>query len=150
MAEASVADTDVERERKQLEEIEACLDTLQKLQHLFLRETTRDDLNLAKGRKCILGVTNLKYHKYETFFEVTPAGVTVVKPYNNPNTYVGAPLASVLRVLKGTLAGDPSAFGAEWARGNARLVGERRIHDGHVFSSIFRDLAHMIARYRSV
>lgn len=161
MEETGIALKEAEWERQQLENIEACLNTLDKLQHIFLNVPSsmlpkddlssmlpKDDLAKASGRRCILGVGGLKYHSYEKFFEVSPGGVRIVPPYDNFNTYISAPVDSVLRVLKGVLDGDTAAFSAEWARGQAKIVGERRIHDGYVFSEVFRRLALMIKRYR--
>ena len=156
MEEASVSNTTVERgqERRQLEEIEACLATLQRLQKLFLSRTQngtvlkKEELEQANGRKCILGISGLKYNRYEKFFEVTPTGVNIVTPYSDFNTYITAPVGSVLRVLQGVLNGDTSSFSAEWARGEAKIVGPRHLHDGFVFGEVFRRLATLIRRYR--
>ena len=146
--------TEREREKQQLDEIESCLSSLQRLQKLFLsREQNgailkKEDLELAKGRKCILGISGLKYNRYEKFFEVTPTGVSIVKPYSDFNTYITAPVDSVLRVLQGVLNGDTSTFSAEWARGQAKIVGAKHLHDGFVFGEVFRRLATLIKRYR--
>ena len=143
-----------EQERQQLEEIEVCLSTLQRLQRLFLARPQngvvlkQEELQQAKGRKCILGISELKYHRYEKFFEVTPTGVNIVQPYSDFNTYIAAPVDSVLRVLQGVLNGDTSVFSAEWARGKAKIVGARHLHDGFVFGEVFRRLATLIKRYR--
>ena len=157
MEKADIANevTEREEERKQLEDIEACLSTLQRLQSLFLARPHNgnflkaEELEQAKGRKCILGISGLKYLKYEKFFEVTPIGVNIVEPYADFNTYIAAPVDSVLRVLQGVLNGDTSAFTAEWARGKTRIVGARHLHDGYVFGEVFRRLAELIKRYRT-
>ena len=146
--------TEREQEQRQLEEIEACLSTLQRLQKLFLSRAQngtvlkQEELEQAKGRKCILGISGLKYHRYEKFFEVTPTGVSIVHDYSDFNTYITAPVDSVLRVLQGVLNGDTSSFSAEWARGDAKIVGPRHLHDGFVFGEVFRRLAILIKRYR--
>jgi len=151
MDETTTADEET-REREQLDEIDRCFNLLERLQGLFLKTSSlrTGDLTQASGRRCILGISGLKYHKYNKFFEVRPDGVTAIDPYQNYNTYILAPIDSVLRVLKGVLDGDTSAFSAEWARGKAKLVGERRIHDGWVFGEVFRQLAEMIKKYREL
>ena len=148
-------DVDIEEarwEKEQLEEIESCLDLIENLQKLFLvKDGTflqAGDLTKAKGRRCILGISGLKYHKYEKFFEVTPAGVHMVAPYEEFNTYIAAPVDSIVRVLKGVLSGETSAFTSEWARGQAKIVGSKHLHDGYVFGQIFQRLARLIKRYR--
>ena len=143
-----------EHEKQQLAEIESCLSALQRLQRLFLTRPQngivlkKEELDQAKGRKCILGISGLRYHRYEKFFEVTPTGVNIVEPYSNFNTYIDAPVDSVVRVLQGVLNGDTSVFSAEWARGKARIVGPKHLHDGFVFGEVFRRLATLIKRYR--
>lgn len=156
MEETTVVNEAAEQEGRQLEEIEACLSTLQRLQTLFLLRPQdgavlkSEELDQAKGRKCILGISGLKYHRYEKFFEVTPSGVNIVPPYADYNTYIAAPVDSVLRVLQGVLEGDTSSFAAEWARGKAKIVGSKHLHDGFVFGEVFRRLAELIRRYRGL
>lgn len=152
MEETTVASQEREWEQQQLKDIEDAFNALRTLQKVFLSTSTnsKSDLSKAAGRRCILGVSGLKYHEYRKFFEVTPTGVEIVQPYDTFNTYILAPVDSVLRVLRGTLEGDTEAFAAEWARGKARLSGERRLHDGYVFSAVFKSLALLIKRYREV
>lgn len=130
------------------------MSALQRLQSVLLvgnnSAIPASDLNKASGRRCILGIVGLRHHRYEKFFEVDGSGVKVVAPYDKFNTYVAAPVDAVLRVLKGTLNGDTSSFGAEWARGTAKLVGEKRMHDGYIFAEIFKKLAVVIKRYKEV
>lgn len=149
MDETNVDREEVLRERRQLEEIDTCFQTIAKLQGLFLNgPERREDLTRAAGRRCVLGISGLKYHEYRKFFEVTDSGVKIVGASEKVNTYVEAPAESVLRVLKGVLEGDSSAFSAEWARGQARIIGERKLHDGYVFGEVFGQLARVIRRYR--
>ena len=149
---AVVQEAEREQERKQLEEIERCLILLQKLQSVFLSSNgalfKQEEITQASGRRCILRISGLKYHKYEQYFEVTQTGVKVVTPYTNPNTYIAAPIDSVLRVLQGVLNGDTSSFSSEWARGQAKIVGSKHLHDGFVFGEVFRRLATLIGRYK--
>ena len=152
METASVVDEIAERDKesRQLADIESCLNAIERLQAAFLTQFSASDLEKTSGRRCVLGVSGLKYHTYEKFFEVSPVGVRIVQPYEEFNTYIQAPLDSVLRVLKGVLAGDTSAFSSEWARGQAHIIGEKHVHDGYVFSQIFSKLAEMIKRYREM
>jgi len=146
-----VVNEEAEWERQQLEEIDRALDILNRLQGAFIRTSElQKDLSQADGRRCILVISGLKHTQHRKFFEVSPSGVKLVEPYENPNTAILAPVDSVKRVLMGTLNGDTSAFAAEWARGQAKLVGERRIHDGYVFASVFSELASLVKRYRSM
>jgi hypothetical protein len=78
---------------------------------------------------------------------VTDRGVSIVEPYETGNAYITAPVASVLRVLKGVLAGDPTSFSSEWARGQATIRGPRHLHDGMVFAGVFSRLALSIQRF---
>jgi hypothetical protein len=121
---------------------------MDKLQRLWTRELSQGDLEQAQGRKCVLGIVGLKYHSFEKFFEVTPTGVQIVEPYKGYNSYIEAPLDSVTRVLKGVLDGDTTAFTQEWARGIAKIRGNRKVHDGYVFNQVFARLAEMFLRYK--
>lgn len=152
MEDSKAAIATPEWEEEQLKDIEDSLNALQHLQNILLvsKEPTvpSGDLKQASGRRCVLGVVGLQHHKYEKFFEVSERGVLIVEPYDNFNTYIAAPVDAVLRVLKGVLNGDISAFSAEWARGTTKIIGERRLHDGWIFSEVFRSLAAVIKRYR--
>ena len=139
---------EAEIEAQALEDIDKTLDRMDKLQRLWMRELSRGDLEQAQGRKCVLGITGLKYHRFEKFFQVTPTGVQIVDPYEGFNSYIEAPLDSVVRVLKGVLEGDSTIFTQEWARGIAKIRGQRRVHDGYVFNQVFARLAEMFARYK--
>ena len=139
---------EAEIERQALEDIDNTLDRMDKLQRLWTRELSRGDLEQAQGRKCVLGIVGLKYHSFQKFFEVTPTGVQIVAPYEGFNSYIEAPLDSVTRVLKGVLDGDSTIFTQEWARGIAKIRGNRKVHDGYVFNQVFARLAEMFARYK--
>lgn len=135
-------------ESQKLAELEECLEALDILQRAFVKVATREELSEAEGRRCILHITGLKHHKKTFFFEVTGTRVRLAEPYRNYNTYIAAPLSSILRVFRGILAGKTDAFAAEWARGEARIVGERRVHDGFIFNEGFKRLATLVKRYR--
>ena len=148
MAEVIADVGSAEWEKKQLENIDGCFRTIEQLQNLFLGQLSGGDLEKAEGRRCVLRVSGLKHYQYEKYFEGTTAGVKIVPPYLLPNTYIVAPVDSVYRVLNGVLNGDTAAFSSEWARGRARIVGERKLHDGYVFSEKFKKLANIIRKYR--
>lgn len=152
MEKTDVVDSQAEWEYQNLVDIETCLDTLTRLQGFLFQndEPSRQDLTKASGRKCVLAIRGLKHYTYERMFKVTEGGVEIVNAAEDPNTLIVAPVDSVLRVLKGVLVGDEHAFSSEWARGKARLVGSRRLHDGYVFSEIFARLARLIKRYQEV
>lgn len=137
-----------EWEASLLEEIELCLQGMDNLQQAWLGHLAEGDLEAADGRKCILGISGLQYHRYEKFFQVTSQGVRLVDPYEDFNTYITASLPAVVRVLKGVLSGDPTAFASEWSRGQCKLVGSRYVHDGLVFSQVFSRLALLIRKIR--
>jgi len=106
------------------------------------------DLQLANGRRCILQITDYDGAVHSRLFEVTEVGVKVLPAEGDYNTLILAPIDSVARVLKGVLAGNRAAFSSEWAKGRARIVGNRKLHDGFVFSEIFGRLADRIKSYR--
>lgn len=153
MEEVGVLDEEAQRwEHDNLVEIEDCLSTITRLQGLLFRasDPARQDLVQAQGRKCVLAIAGLKYFEYKRMFEVSERGVSIIDADDAPNTYIVAPIDSVLRVLKGTLNGDSRAFSSEWARGKAKLIGARRLHDGFVFSEIFSQFARSIAKYKGI
>ena len=141
---------DAKWEKEQLAEIDHCISAIERIQAAIFRQFTQSDVARASGRRCVLGITGLKYTEYKRFFEVTSNGVRVVPPNETFNTYIAAPVDSVLRVLKGLLNGDSSAFAAEQARGVAVLYGEHKIHDGWVFADVFARLARVMQKYRGV
>lgn len=139
---------EAELEGQALEDIGHTLDRMDRLQRLWMKELSQGDLEQAQGRKCVLAITGLKYHSFERYFLVTPTGVEIVEPYQGYNSYIEAPLDSVTRVLKGVLEGDTTVFTQEWARGIAKIRGNRKVHDGVVFNQVFARLAEMFARYK--
>ena len=152
MAESKILDPDAEREveRAQLAELAETLNSITRMQRLFLCDVERPgELDQTEGRRCLLVIEGLKYHPGSAFyFQVTPAGVEQVPPYDTYDTAIVAPLKSVLSVLKATVAGRQDPFGDELSRGNARLKGESRIHDGWVFKDVFIRLAARFRRYQ--
>jgi hypothetical protein len=120
------------------------------LQGTFGTLATADERRSAEGRACILGITELRHHEASFFFRVEGARIRQVAPFERYNTYIGAPIDSVIRVLKGVLDGDENAFANEWARGQAKLVGPHSVHDGLQFAEAFRRLALLIKRYRAL
>ena len=162
MAEANIPvkdiDAEIAYERGVLEEIELCFQAIDRLQRAWLKSLSNGDLSLEKahGRRCVLSVTGLKHIKYAKVFVVMPDGVRIVPLSEGVpagtvfNTIIETPVESVVNVLKGVLSGDEDAFSKEWTRGTSRVIGERRIHDGYVFSEVFRRLASKIKKYKEV
>lgn len=120
------------------------------LQGTFSNLTTAAERTSAEGRRCILSISDLKYHQAAFFFEVTGAMIRQVPQFERYTTHIAAPIDSVVRVLKGVLDGDENAFANEWARGQAKLVGKHSVHDGFQFAEAFRRLAGAIKRYRTL
>ena len=149
-ASGAVAQADVTREQEQLEEIVDCLKMLDRVQRVFVRSVPQKELQEARGRRCVLKMVGLKHHDVVLFFMVDGAGVKIVDPYSHSeaNTYIEAPIDSILRVLKGVLEGDESSFSSEWARGKCRIKGKHSVHDGFVFGDVFGRLSRTIARYK--
>lgn len=131
-------------------ELDDCLDALNILQEAFLAFINPSELQVAEGRRCILGLSDLQYHQRHYYFEVTGARIILVNRYEHYNTLIMAPLRSVLRVLQGTLEGDEEAFSKEWARGKAKVVGEKNLHDAIMFADVFKRLARLVKRYRQL
>lgn len=152
MAEVRVADQSAEQrlEAETLDEVRHTLETIERLQRIFLPQLEqKGELAQAAGRRCFLAIEGLKYHKWAEYFEVTATGVRTVPAFANYDTAIVASLDSVLRVLKGVLAGNEHVFSEEWARGQARIIGDRKLHDGYVFNEVFGRLARIIRRYRT-
>ena len=120
------------------------------LEGTFGTLATTAERSSAEGRRCILSISGLKHHQAAFFFEVTGARIRQVPRFETYNTYIAAPIDSVIRVLKGVLNGDENAFSNEWARGQAKLVGEHSVHDGLQFAEAFRRLAGLVKRYRAL
>ena len=139
-----------ETERLKIEEIQALLKAFDILDGSFATLATKEERATAEGRRCILAITGLTYHKAAFFFEVTGARIRQVEPFERYNTYIAAPIDSVIRVLKGVLDGDSNAFTNEWARGQAKIVGQHSLHDGLQFADVFSRLAGLIKRYRAM
>ena len=102
------------------------------------------EFEVAKGRRCVLAVKAQDTVITKYFFEVSPAGITLVSAYGEYNTLIVAPLEGVLRVFIGLLYGWESVFASEWARGEAQVFGERHLHDAWMFSDVFKRLARMV------
>jgi len=135
-------------EAEKLGEIQNLLQALDILQSSFSSLVNPEEKQAAEGRRCILHITGLKYHKAIYYFAVEGFQVRQVDPFAKYNTYVGAPLDSVIRVLAGTIEGDENVFGREWSRGDAILKGDYSMHDGLQFRNTFKRLARMIKAYR--
>ena len=133
-----------------IEQVKTLLEAFNMLEGTFATLATIEELKSAEGRRCILSITELKHQKAAFFFEVSGARIRQVPPFENFNTYIGAPIDSVIRVLKGVLDGDEDAFTNEWSRGQAKLVGEHSVHDGLQFNEAFRRLTRLIKRYRAL
>ena len=131
-----------------LEEIDACLRLIDVLQERWMPDLEHGDLKSASGRRCVLQITDYDGKVHSRLFEVTEFGIKVLPPEGHYNTLILAPIDAVAQVLKGVLAGDRAAFSSEWAKGRARIVGDRKLHDGFVFSEIFGRLADRIKAYR--
>ena len=139
-----------EAERHHLDQIRALLQALDMLQDTFGTLATADERRSAEGRACILGITGLQHQEARFFFRVEGSTIRQVAPFEHYNTYIGAPIDSVMRVLKGVLDGDENAFTNEWTRGQAKIVGKHSIHDGMQFAEAFRRVALLIKRYRAL
>ena len=137
-------------ELAKIEQVQTLLEAFNMLEGTFATLATSEELKSAEGRRCILSISGLKHQKAAFFFEVLGARIRQVEPFENYNTYIGAPIDSVIRVLKGVLDGDEDAFANEWSRGQAKLVGEHSVHDGLQFNEAFRRLTRLIKRYRAL
>ena len=137
-------------ERTQLQELNDLFVGFDQLLSTFTALASPQEMKDAEGRRCILQITGLKYHQTAFFFEVSGASVRQVAPFENYTTYIGASLPTVLRVLRGVLAGSLDAFNEEWSRGAATLKGDHSIHDGFQFMEVFRRLARVVQRYNAM
>lgn len=135
-------------EAQKIAELEDCLQALDVLQKAFLSLTTATEVKEIERRRCIVGISGLKHHTAAYFFEVKGGRIARVPPYATYNTYISAPLDTVLNVLKGVLAGDEDCFSNEWAKGNAVIRGDKHVHDGVMFGQAFKRVAVMVNRYR--
>mgnify|MGYP001614729860 CR=1 FL=1 len=145
----SAAD-ELDAEREKVAQVQTLLKAFDLLEGTFATLATAAERSSAEGRRCILSISGLKYHQATFFFEVTGARIHQVPRFEGYTTHIAAPIDSVIRVLKGVLDGDENAFSNEWARGQAKLVGEHSVHDGLQFAEAFRRLAGLIRRYRSL
>jgi hypothetical protein len=144
-------DTDgADAERTKIEEVQALLKAFDLLEGTFATLATAAERSSAEGRRCILSISGLSHHQAAFFFEVTGARIRQVPRFERYNTFVSAPIDSVIRVLKGVLDGDENAFSNEWTRGQAKLVGDHSLHDGLQFAEAFRRLAGLVKRYRAL
>ena len=126
------------------------LEAFDLLEGTFATLATGEERRSAEGHRCILAITGLSHHQLAFFFEVTGARIRQVPRFERYNTYIGAPIDSVIRVLKGVLDGDENAFTNEWARGQAKIIGDHSVHDGLQFAAAFRRLAGLVKRYRAL
>ena len=138
----------VDAEREKVAQVQALLEAFGLLEGTFATLATAAERGSAEGRRCILSISGLSHHQAAFFFEVTGARIRQVPRFERYNTYISAPIDSVIRVLKGVLDGDEDAFTNEWTRGQAKLVGEHSVHDGLQFANAFRRLAGWVKRYR--
>ena len=138
----------VAAEAGKLKEVQDLLQALDIMQTTFAGLANPEEKQAAEGRKCILHITGLKYHEVKFFFAVEGFQIHQVDAFAKYNTYIGAPLDSVVRVLNGTIHGDESCFSREWSRGEARIVGDYSVHDGLQFREAFKRIARLIGRYR--
>ena len=141
---------ELDAEQLKIEQVQALLKAFDLLEGTFATLGTAAERTSAEGRRCILSISGLKHHQAAFFFEVTGARIRQVPRFEHYTTHIAAPIDSVIRVLKGVLDGDENAFDNEWARGQAKLIGEHSIHDGLQFADAFRRLAGLIKRYRAL
>lgn len=141
---------EAEAELKAISRVQSLLEAFNLLAGTFASIATAGERKSAEGRRCILFISGLKHHEASFFFEVVGTTIRQVQPFEHYNTYIAAPIDSVIRVLKGVLDGDENAFTSEWARGQTKLVGEHSVHDGLQFHEAFRRLAWLIKRYRAL
>lgn len=129
---------------EQLDQVIAALEILQKRFLPLL--SAAGNISEARGRRCILAIADKGKTHRQYYFEVTQTGIQLVDAYAVYNTLIQAPLDGVLRVFTGLLYGWESAFSNEWTRGEARVIGERSMHDAIMFSNTFRQLARLIRK----
>ena len=79
-------------EAKKLDEVQSLLKALDILQTSFSSLANPTEKQDAEGRRCILHITDLKYHKAAFYFAVEGFRVHQVDPVVKYNTYIGAPL----------------------------------------------------------
>lgn len=136
----------------QLEDAIQALDTLQRAFVPFIMKmgVKHEQLQEAEGRRAILLVKGLNHQPaLRYYFEVSGLSIKRVAPFQVlPNTYIEAPIDTILRVFQKVLEGREDAFSSEWAKGEARIVGARSVHDAVMFSSGFQRFAKLIKRYR--
>ena len=138
-------------EAKKIGELTSLVSALSMVLEAFTRLASTDELNAAEGRRCILAATGIKYHPdCIFFFEVKGASIRLVDSFTHYNTYIAAPIDSIIRVLNGLWEGREDAFSSEWARGQAKIEGARSLHDGLQFNDAFKRVARAIKRYRAV
>ena len=106
---ADEGDAERAAEREKIEQIQSLLRAFDMLQGTFSNLTTAAERTSAEGRRCILSISDLKYHQAAFFFEVTGAMIRQVPQFERYTTHIAAPIDSVVRVLKGVLDGDENA-----------------------------------------
>lgn len=137
-----------EQEAATLAELRDCLQAVTIYQETFPGLVKRFEPHEAEGRRCILRLTGMLHHRdMDLYCQVVGGVIRWVEPYGNHNALIEAPLDIVVRVLRRTLDGDENAFADAWATGRARIRGPRRMHDGMIFTDVFRRLARMIRPY---
>lgn len=141
-------------EREALDRLFTYLDTFKKFERplalLLRRKYNPEEILEAEGKRCIIAVTRLKFHDLTLFFEISNLSLRQVDPYEGYDTYIQAPLRTVIVFLQRTLSGDGSAFSDLAGSNEVKIRGSRTYHDILVFSDACETLASNIRRLRSV
>lgn len=138
-------------EAKKIKELTALVQGLSIALNTFAGLASTGEQKAAEGRRCILAVSGLKYHPpHAFFFEVHEFKLRLVDPFTEYTTYVEAPIDTIIRVLNNLWDGQEDGFSSEWARGQARIVGNHSLHDGMQFNEGYKRAARGIKTYRAL
>jgi hypothetical protein len=138
-------------EAQKIEDLTALVQALSITLSAFAGLASADEQKAAEGRRCVLAVTGLKHHPPRAFFfEITGLQIKLVDPFTQYNTYVEAPIDSVMRVLKHLWNGREDGFSSEWSRGQAKIRGAKSLHDGMQFNEGYKRAARGIKAYRAL
>lgn len=140
-------------EREALDRLFTYLDTFKKFERplalLLRRKYTPEEMTEAEGKRCVISISGLKFHDLTLFFEVSNLSLKQVNPYEGYDTYLQAPLKTVIVFLQRTLSGDGSAFSDLAGSNEVKIRGSRTYHDILVFSDACEILASNIRRLRA-
>lgn len=139
-------------ERAALDNLYSHLDTFKRFERplamMLRRKYTPEEVMEAEGKRCVINVTGLRFHNVTLFFQVSGLAVKQVEPYEGYDTFIQAPLKTVINFFKRVLSGDTDTFGDLVGGNDVKIRGPRTYHDILVFEDACRTLAMNIQRLR--